>query len=193
MAEPQDSIMDMVNNVEPFYNDKLAMFDRWVEDGDLWDERTGHQEAESLAAHFAEAIESMPYVEGKYTKGDIGGAADEMLEEFDEHRDEAIKDAIEAVTGTPKPEDLELSPGDIEHAEKYEDVATDIGVNELKKLIPASPEKIRKALERGDKHLNTIPLRKWDAAAAQIPEEGFNFSLSEKVSALKHVAKWHYA
>ncbi len=69
----------------------------------------------------------------------------------------------------------------------------DIGVDELKKLIPSSPEKIRKALERGDKHLNTIPLRKWDAAAAEIPEEGFNFSLSEKVSALKHVAKWHYA
>lgn len=43
---------------------------------------------------------------------------------------------------------------------------------------------------RGDKYLNTIPLYKWDAAAANVHAPGL--SLSEKVCALKHVAKWHY-
>ena len=188
---PQDSILDMVNNEEALYNDLMGMFDRWVEEGEFLDDRTARQEAQALAAHFAEAIESMEYVEGKYSEREIGDAVDQMMVDFEEHQDYAIKTAIEAVTGTPKPEDLELSPEDVEHAEKYEEFAQDIGVDELKELIPASPEKIRKAMERGDKHLNTIPLRKWDAAAVQIQVKGL--SLAERVCALKHVARWHYA
>ncbi len=191
MTEPQDSIMDMVNNVEPLYNDKMAMFDNWVEEGDVWNERTAKREALELAGNFAEAIESIEYVEGKYKRSSVEGAAGEMMEEFEEYRDEAIKAAVEAITRTPKPEELTLDAGDIAHAEKYEEIVQDLGVDFLKTLIPASPEKIRKALERGDKHLNSIPLRKWDAASMQVRVSGL--SLAEKVSALKHVAVWHYA
>lgn len=191
MAEPQDSIMDMVNNVEPLYNDKMAMFDNWVEEGDVWNERTAEREALELAGNFAEAIESIEYVEGKYERSSVEEAAGEMMVEFEEYRDEAIKAAVEEITRTPKPEELTLDAGDIAHAEKYEEIAQDLGVDFLKTLIPASPEKIRKALERGDKHLNSIPLRKWDAASMQVRVPGL--SLSEKVSALKHVAVWHYA
>ncbi len=183
--------MDMVNNVEPLYNDKMAMFDNWVEEGDVWNERTAEREAFELAGNFAEAIESIEYVEGKYERSSVEEAAGEMMAEFEEYRDEAIKAAVEEITRTPKPEELTLDAGDIAHAEKYEEIAQDLGVDFLKTLIPASPEKIRKALERGDKSLNSIPLRKWDAASMQVRVPGL--SLSEKVSALKHVAVWHYA
>ncbi|MCJ7609763.1 hypothetical protein MUP00_08875, partial [Candidatus Bathyarchaeota archaeon] len=88
---------------------------------------------------------------------------------------------------TPEP----MTPADVEFAEKCEALAQQIGVDLLRDLVPASPELVRKALEQGDKYLNTIPLRKWDAATTAI--EGCDLSLSDKVCALKHVAKWHYA
>ena len=91
MTEPQDSIMDMVNNVEPLYNDKMAMFDNWVEEGDVWNERTAEREALDLAGNFAESIESIEYIEGKYKRSSVEEAAGEMMEEFEEYRDEAIK------------------------------------------------------------------------------------------------------
>jgi polyhydroxyalkanoate synthesis regulator phasin len=180
--------MDMVNNIEPLYNQKMAMFDEWVEQGDVWSEGDAGGEARALAEHFAEAIGE------KYGRNDIEQAVSEMMEEFEEHRDYVIKKAVEQETHVPTPEELAMTPGDIEHAEKYEAVARRIGIDLLKTLIPASPERIRKALEKGDKHLNTIQLRKWDQASEAIPrEQGKGLSLAEKVCALKHVAKWHYA
>lgn len=188
----QDSIMDMVNNIEPLYNDKMALFDKWIEEGDAWSENEARAEARALAGHFAEAVEA-GYGE-KYTKGDINRAITEMLEEFEDYRDEAVKAAVEQVQHVPTPEEMAMTPGEVEHAKKCEAIAQRIGIDILRELIPASPEKIRRALDRGDKHLNSIPLRKWDQAAARIPYlPGKGLSLGEKVCALKHVAKWHYA
>lgn len=189
---PQDSIMDMVNNIEGLYNDKNAMFDTWVEEGDVWSERQALREALALAGHFAEALETSE-PDGTYSQSDIREAADEMLEEFEEYRDEAIKAAVAKAARTEEQirEEMKMDAGDVEYAKKYEELARKIGIDELKNLIPASREKVRKALERGDKHLNTIPLRKWDAAGVVLRIPGL--SLSEKVGVLKHVAMWHYA
>lgn len=183
-----DSIMDWVNNDERLYNIKMAMFDRWVEEGDSWSKEDAVDEALVMAVDFAKIIGQ------RYSRSAIAEAAKEMMEEYVEHREYAIKAAVEHARHVPTPEELEMTPGDIEHAKKYEEVARNIGIDILADLIPASPEKIRKALEHGDKHLNTIPLRKWDDAAAAIPRERVKgLSLAEKVCALKHVAKWHYA
>ena len=56
---PQDSIMDMVNNVESLYNDKNALYDNWIEEGDAWSEDAARPQAIAFAVNFAEAIESM--------------------------------------------------------------------------------------------------------------------------------------
>jgi hypothetical protein len=166
----------------------MAMFDRWIEKGDAWSEEEAKAEAVQLASQFAEAIGQ------RYSRASIVAAAREMMEDYAEHREYAIKAAVEHARHVPTPEELEMTPGDVEHAKKYEEVARNIGIDALVGLIPASPEKIRKALDHGDKHLNTIPLRKWDDAAAAIPRELVKgLSLAEKVCALKHVAKWHYA
>lgn len=187
----QDSIMDMVNNIEPLYNDKNALYDKWVQEGDAWSEAAARQEALAFAAHFAEAIESTEGFDEKYKESDLEEAADEMLTAFEDYREEALKAVVERAMRVPKPEDFVMDPGDVEHAKKYDELAKKIGIERLRELIPASPEKVRKALASGDKYLNSIPLRKWDAAAMSIPERGL--SLSEKVCALKHVATWHYA
>lgn len=186
--------MDWVNNEESMYNDKIGIFDKWVEEGDAWGRIQALKEARALAAHFAEHIESFESTEGKYTPDEVRQAADEMVEEFEsEYRDQAIESAVKEASRKPTPKDLEMDPGDIEHAKKYEEMARKIGVEAVRKLIPASPQKVRRALERGDKYLNSIPLRKWDAAAFQLNLPGRRMSLAEGVCVLKHVAKWHYA
>lgn len=185
---PQDSIMTWVNNEESLYNDKNALYERWIRGVENWSEATARKEALALAAHFAEAIESMPHVREKYRQKDFEEAADEMIEEF---KTEELPRWQEA----PPPEKKPLppmDPGAVEHAKKYEDLARQIGIEELKALVPATPERIRKALERGDAHLNTIPLRHWDAAAMKLDLRKRGLSLAEGVSLLKHVAQWHY-
>jgi hypothetical protein len=186
---PQDSIMDWVNNEESLYNDAQALYEKWTEEGDAWSEAVARQEARELAAHFSEAIEAIPDVEGKYTERDLEEAVDQMMEEFEEYREEAVKAVVKRERAPKAPEPM--TPGEIEFAAKCEAIAQRIGIALLKELIPASPEQIRKALETGDKHLNTIPLRKWDQAALGIPYMK-GLSLSDKVCALKHVAQWHY-
>lgn len=188
---PQDTLWLWINNEPQFYDDKIGMWDSWIEAGDAWSDERGKREALALAAHIAEAIEAKPFTEGKYSRDEIREAADEMLKEFEEYREEAIKAAVKQATRVAKPEELVMDAGDIEHAKKYEDLAKEIGIELLKKLIPASPEKIRKALSSGDKHLNSIPLRKWDVAGLSILRKGM--SMADKVCVLKHVAKWHYA
>ena len=185
---PEDSIMDWVNNEEPLYNDMMAMFDKWMEEGDAWDERRAFREARRLAAHFAEALESGSV---KYGIRAIDQAAKEMMEDFEEHQEYVIKKAAERALTPSQPE--VLTPEDVEHAKKYDALARQIGIDILKELIPASPEKIRKAIEKGDTYLNSIPLRKWDQASAHIYLPGKNLSLSERVCALKHVARWYFA
>lgn len=186
---PEDTIMDWVNNEEALYNDKQALYERWIRNIENWSDAAARKEALALAGHFAEAIESMPHVRGKYSRKDIEEAADEMVEEF---RTEELPRWQEA----PPPEKKPLppmDPGAVEHARKYEELAQEIGIENLKALIPATPDRIRKALERGDAHLNTIPLRHWDAAAMKLNLRGRGLSLGEGVSLLKHVARWHYA
>lgn len=186
---PEDSIMDLVDNVESLYNRKAEVFDRWMAEGDAWNKSLAQLKALRMAERFAREVKEMGLVTGRYKKSDLRQFADEMLAEFEEHRDYQIKVAVER-SRTPQPPEP-MTPEAVEHAEKYEELARKIGIDVLQQLIPAPPEKIRKALETGDPHLNTVPLRHWDAAAAAIQIPGL--SLSEKVCALKHVATWHYA
>jgi hypothetical protein len=191
---PDDSIMDMVNNIEEMYSDKNAMYDRWVEEGEDWERREARSQAQALAAHFAEALESSEYIDGKYSEREIADAATDMIHEFlNDYYDEAIRHRIEQALKKPSPEDLKMDAGDIEHARKYEELAKKIGIEKVKESIPVSPAKVRQALERGDKHLNSISLRKWDQAALNLSLRERGLSLSEGVCVLKHVAKWHYA
>ena len=39
------------------------------------------------------------------------------------------------------------------------------GLKAIEPLIPFSLEEIKEALEKGDEHLNTLDIRKWDSAA----------------------------
>ena len=188
MAMFQDSIMDWVNNEESLYNMKMTMFDRWIEEGDAWSEEHAQAEATQMAFRFAMALGQ------RHGRAAIMEAAKEMLEEYQEHRDYVIRAAVELAQHVPTPEELEMTPGDVEHAKKYEEIARRIGIDILAQLIPASPERIQRALDHGDKHVNSISIRKWDQAAALIPpEQARGLSLSDKVCALKHVARWHYA
>jgi hypothetical protein len=92
------------------------------------------------------------------------------------------------------------------HYKKYEHLAQKIGISELKKLIPFTPEQIRNALKSGDEYLNTLPLSKWDKAAGLLYPYGQykisflspwdkikydRLSLAERVCILKYVAKHH--
>lgn len=180
---PQDSIMDMVNNIESLYNLKMELFDRWMEEGDAWSKETAMEEATNLAGQFAASLSE------RYSRRAIVEAAGEMLEEFEEHREDTIREVARRERTPQAPQSM--TPGEIEHAEKYEALARKLGIDQLRELIPASRERIQRAIETGDQHLNTIPLRKWDAAAAGIRVPGLG--LMEKVCVLKHVAKWHYA
>ena len=55
------------------------------------------------------------------------------------------------------------------HDAYYTEIAKDIGIKPDKKMI----EKAKKALENGDLHLNSIPLKKWDIWAFSVL--GFNY------------------
>lgn len=181
-----DDIMVMVDNIEPLYNDKIETWLRWIEQGDRWTKRAAKKEALALATHFAEALEHN--ADEKYSQREIREAAGKIFDGFEYYREEHIRWLSErqAKVIEKKPMDEE----DIKHAKKYESLANEIGIERLKSLIPASPQKVRSALEKGDEHLNTVSLMKWDKAASFV--EG-PLSLSEKVCLLKHVAKWHYA
>lgn len=189
---PEDSIMDFVDNEESLYNRKLALFDRWMAQGDTWHKRLARIKAVDLGRILADNIREMGLIlgQGRYKKDDIQKFADEMLSEFDEYREYEIKAIAERSRAAQNP--TPMTQEDLQHAERCEGIAQRIGIDVLKRLVPASPEKIRKALETGDPYLNTIPLRYWDQAASAIPYVQ-GLSLSEKVCALKHVAQWHYA
>jgi len=88
-----------------------------------------------------------------------------------------------------------------EHYAKYESLAKCFSIEQLKALVPATPAEIRKALDNGDKHLNTIPRVKWDYQHwyfKKIPRAAYdltrgNWALCETVCLLKHVARHHIA
>lgn len=182
---PDDSIMDMVNNIEPMYNDKSNLYEKWIGEGKDWNRKDAFEEARALAGHFAEALQG-GMVRGKYSKSDINKAAREMIEEFvteELPKWSTVSKAEEPVKPAP------MTAYEIEQARKNEALAHEIGFERLKALLPASADKIRAALARGDRGLRSIPLRKWDAAAASLRIPGL--TLSDKVGLLKHVAAWH--
>jgi hypothetical protein len=189
---PDDTIMDMVNNIGEMYSDKNALYDKWVDQGEDWDKRRALIDAVALAAHFAERLET-GYVDGKYTQDEIVAAAREMIQEFDQYAEDEVAERLKNASRKATPEDLRMDPGDVEHARKYDELAKKIGIEKITPLIPVSSAKVRQALERGDKYLNTISLRKWDQAALNLSLRDRGLSLSDGVCVLKHVARWHYA
>jgi hypothetical protein len=182
---PDDSIMDMVNNIEDMYNDKNGLYSKWVREGEDWNKKDAFSEARLLAAHFAEALEG-GLVRGKYSESDINEAAREMIEEF-------VTEELPKWSTVSKAEEVEkprpMTEYELEQARKNEALAYEIGFDRLRALLPASPEKIRNAILRGDRGLRSIPLRKWDAAATSLRIPGL--TISDKVGLLKHVALWH--
>src|ERR1041384_847375 len=79
------SIMKQVDNIQPLYADKIGLFRKWIREDDKWDEKKALVEAKALAAHFAEAIETLPWPQKlapHYTTKDFAEAAEEMVEEF---------------------------------------------------------------------------------------------------------------
>lgn len=188
---PDDSIMDMVNNIEEMYSDKIALFEKWVDEGENWNRIRAEGEILALATHFAKSLE--PVVDGHYTTYQTVNAAAEMMKEFKDFQEQEVEQRLKNATRKATPKDLLMDPGDVEHARKYEDLAKKVGIEKILPLIPVSSAKVRQALERGDKHLNSISLRKWDQAALNLSLRERGLSLSEGVCVLKHVAKWHYA
>lgn len=91
---------------------------------------------------------------------------------------------------------LESQEGELEHFEKYQAMAQDVGVGALKRVVLGitSAEEVRKAL-LNDPSLNSIPLQKWDSCFQQvlgIPAKTRRaLSLAEVVCLLKHVARHH--
>jgi hypothetical protein len=78
-----ETIMRMVSNLKPLYDDKVGLYRMWIREGKNWSEGKARKEARALAAHFAEAIESMPGPSRpSYKPVDFDQAADEMIEEF---------------------------------------------------------------------------------------------------------------
>lgn len=189
-----DDLMMWVNNEESFYNDMHGLFDRWVEAGDSWDRDDARKEAAALVAHIAEAIEAKDFMEGeKYSAAQRKEAVEEMLGDFEDYRDEAIEQVVKNTQKKAGPEDMVMDEGDKEQARIYEERAQKLGIDHIRGYMPVSAKKIRQALDQGDKYLNTIQLRKWDEMANMMGYRNQGWSLSEAVSLLKHVAKWHYA
>lgn len=184
-----DSILDLVDNIEDLYNQKNRFYDALMAKGDTLTDVMAITSAARFANRMAIELKESGYVPKRYTQKEVQQAAKELLEGFEEYRDYAIKQAAERQRTDVQPPPM--TPEDIEHAKKYDDLARQLGIDALVGLIPASREIVEKALRTGDPYLNSIPLWKWDLAAEAIKVPGL--SLSEKVCALKHVAKWHYA
>lgn len=57
------------------------------------------------------------------------------------------------------------------HEQKYDELARWLGIDALLKLVPFSYDAVQRALAEGDKHLNTLPLKRWDAQHGVPPGE----------------------
>lgn len=189
--DPDNSIMEFVDNVEPLYSKKMALFEFWISAGDDLKESVIETMAFELGRDMAGKIRVMgllPKKSAGFKKSEVDQFVEDLLQEFEEYREYKIKEVVE------RPREVEqkaTTAEDAAWAQKCDDNAKRIGIERLQSLIPVPPEQIRRALEANDPYLNTISLRKWDAAANSISYP--NLSLSEKVCALKHVAKWYYA
>ena len=77
--------------------------------------------------------------------------------------------------------------GKRKHYQKYSEMADRLNGWDLMRMVPFTLNEIKTALEQGDEHLNTLPLKKWDAASTSLYSAG-GITLSECVCLLKHVA-----
>jgi len=89
--------------------------------------------------------------------------------------------------------------GEVSHDEYYLEIAKEIGIKPDEKTI----EKVRNALRKGDKHLNTIPLYFWDMWAVSVywynreyvisifTKRGDQFSQAGLVCALKAICRYY--
>lgn len=192
---PVLSIMDIVDDERSLYGKKLALFDFWLSAGDDLSHSVVEKMAFELGREMAYQIRLMGLVPKAPPKGRIGFKrseielfVEELLEDFEAYRKNRAKAVVEPLRQI---EHRALTEGEVAWRTESEENAKRIGIERLQELIPVPPEQIRRALEENDEYLNTIPIQKWDAAAAYISYP--NLTLAEKVSALKHVAKWYYA
>ena len=106
--------------------------------------------------------------------------------------------------------DIDIETGkQMKHRDIYRRAITRFGgLKVIKPLIPFSLEEIKEALAKGDEHLNTLDIRKWDSAAgfyikgndcAIMPSPIWNLyrqnhvtsaSCSQGVCLLKEAARW---
>lgn len=192
--EPDSSIMDMANDTRQLYDAKCDVYDQWIEQGDRWSEDAAFKQALSLARYFAREVEhEMRDFNWKYRESDIHEAARDIMADFPEYREYEIERRVKHASRKPSPEDLQMTKGDIEHAENYDKLARRIGIEKLIGLIPVPADKVRQALLRGDKHLTSIKWRLWQNAVEKLRVPGIYVPADEKVMALKHVARFYYA
>ena len=99
----------------------------------------------------------------------------------------------------------------VPHESVMGSAVAELGLSNLAPLIPFTKEQIKSALNSGDEHLNSLPIKEWDRAAGfiftrtdeeesmhRVPsgltplllQHGINaYSCSQCVSLLKHAAK----
>lgn len=192
---PEETILDVVNNNEALYNDLQGLYRKWYLEGEDWSRRDAMTEALALAKHFADSIG------GGYRESHIKTAAREMMGEYAEfkryHEGKLAqkKKAESEETALVRAWEHSMTPEQVAVSQKNEDLARSVGFHLLKNYIPASPEQIRKALEKGDLEFASIPLQKWEQAAKRIPYMALpdeSVDLNQKISLLKHFAAWHY-
>lgn len=210
----RDDITVWIANEESFYNQVMRLYDKWVDEGDAWDESWAERELVPVVDEIAEALFAMGFWDEPYTAKEKQEAVAELLSDFEGYREEEIAKRQEQVAAKPVPR-KPMDEGQVEYARKMDDLlaklgsrmlpdvvdhpvnltredARQAGIEYLLRFMPASKDKIRSALEKGDDALNTIKLRKWDEKAEEFNYRRFRLSLSEAVGLLKHVAKWHY-
>lgn len=188
----KDSIMDLVNNMEPLYNRVQDFYLRWYRENlPQWKAKMYSQ---SLAVRLARDIGQ------GHGQRHVSKAAKEILEDFVEfkrYHEDQLKAAAKAEAeeaALVRMWESSLTREDAEQAKHYETIVRRAGISFLKPLIPVSREQIRESLEQGDYSLDIIPYEKWLRAAEQIPYlPGKGLNWDEKVLSLKHVARWHYA
>lgn len=214
--QDRDEITLWIANDEGFYNQVMRLYDRWVDDGDAWDERRAEEQMAAVVAEIAEALASEHSEAGPYTLQEKRDALAELMSDFEAYREAEIAErqkqaAAETAPRPPMDEEaiayvkrmdrllidkvgVRMLPDVADHpVNMTEEDAKQAAVEYLGRFMPVSAAKIRSALEKGDQHLNTIKLRKWDEKAEAFNYRRFRLTLSEAVGLLKHVATWYYA
>lgn len=86
----RDDITLWVANDEYFYNMVMRLYDRWVDEGDSWDERRAERELEAVVEEIAEALFSKGFWDEPYTAKEKWDAVAELLSDFDAYREEEV-------------------------------------------------------------------------------------------------------